>query len=31
MRSENGKEVRYPVSLTMEEKMMAIKIVNLFG
>jgi len=31
LRSENGKEMRYPVCLTMEEKLMAIKIVNIFG
>ncbi|CAD8165624.1 unnamed protein product [Paramecium pentaurelia] len=31
VRSQNGKEMRYPVCLTMEEKMMAIKIVNIFG
>lgn len=31
MRSNNGKEVRYPVCLTPEEKLMSNKIVNVFG
>ena len=31
LRTESGKEVRYPVCLTPEEKLMSTKIVNVFG
>jgi hypothetical protein len=31
LRTEAGKEVRYPICLTPEEKLIATKIVNVFG